>query len=76
MHDTHGGGDRLGGARLVEAQLEAVLPRVVDGGGDGGGGGRHAVQGRHRGLHGQGLRQLKQPLVKVLVEGGLGKYGS
>lgn len=45
MHDTHSGGDRLGGTGLLESQLEAVLPRVVVGGGDGGGRGRHAVQG-------------------------------
>lgn len=33
----YGGSDGLSRARLLEAQLEAVLPRVVSGDGDGGG---------------------------------------
>lgn len=55
---TYGGSDGLGCARLLEAQLEAVLPRVISCDGDSGG--RRSSTFLHRRLG----WKLKQLLIK------------
>lgn len=59
---TYGGSDGLGCARLLEAQLEAVLPRMVSGDGDGGG--RRSSTFLHRCLR----RKLEQILIKIFSQ--------